>query len=173
MKIVPLISLLLLGCLGLLLAAWVGLGASISIRSATPTPTATEEICSSNPYYAKAIIAMNHMGDNPVSPPYPAAQYSHAVLDSLYDQLYAEGKVGPIPPACQVTARQTVTVYTTPDAASAPLWTLSAGDSLDVYGRNDGTTWFSVLSPGGWGWVSADAVDLQPGAEVDLMPIMG
>ena len=173
MKIVPWVSLLLLSCIGLFLAVWVGVGAELSFESAALSPAVADDVCSENPYYAKAISAMNYMGDNPMSPPSSSAQYSHAVLDSLYDQLYAEGKVGPVPPPCQVTARQLLTVYTTPDSVSAPVWTLAAGDSLDVYGRNDDTTWFTVSSPGGWGWVSADAVDLQPGAEVDLMPIMG
>ncbi len=174
MKILPAIFLLLLACIGLALEALV-VGVEQVVAPAAPLapPTAADGVCSENPYYAKAIVAMSWLESNPPLNPMSGDQYSHAVLDSLYDQLYAEGKVGPVPPPCQVTARDSLTVYTTPDAASAPVWTLAAGESLDVYGRNDGDTWFQVVTPGGWGWVRADAVNLQMGAEVDRMPILG
>jgi hypothetical protein len=48
---------------------------------------------------------------------------------------------------------------------------LPAGQSLPVYGRSGDGAWWEVLDPLGWGWVRAEAVDLQSGAEIDAFAI--
>lgn len=150
---------IMLSCLALALAILpVG-------QTTTSTPEPTPDVCSENPYYAKAIIAM------PYQQNYGASAYGHAQLDALYDSLYEQGIVGPVPPACLVTALEEVTVWATPGADA--LGTLYAGQTAEVYWRTEGFQWWHVKTAFGWGWVSAAQVEMQPEAQIDLIPILG
>jgi hypothetical protein len=145
------------------------------LAAPTPDNTVTDavDVCSENPYYAEALVALNWLGQNPYPPGTPATAYSHAVLDGLYQQLLAEGKVQPVPPPCTVTARESLTIWSEPGTTSTALGSLSAGESADLYGRSEDNGWWCVLqSPGaGWGWVSAAQTELQPGTEIDAIPV--
>ncbi|MBI5959446.1 MAG: hypothetical protein HY866_11970 [Chloroflexi bacterium] len=149
---------ILLSCLFLVLTV-------LPVERNVVTPEPTPDVCSENPYYAKAIIAM------PYQQAYDASAYGHAQLDALYDSLYAQGEVGPVPPACLVTARQDLTVWTTP--GEGPIGVLSAGQTAAIYGRTEDSEWWYVNSGFGWGWVSREQVELQPEMQIDLIPIMG
>jgi hypothetical protein len=144
---------------------------------AAPTPdntvTNAVDVCSENPYYAEAIVALKWLEQNPYPSGTSGSAYSHAVLDGLYQQLLAEGKVQPVPPPCTVTAREPSTIWSEPGTASTPLGSLPAGEPVDLYGRSEDNNWWYVLqSPGaGWGWVSAAQTDLQPGTEIDAIPV--
>jgi hypothetical protein len=137
------------------------------VGQAVPTPESTPDVCSENPYFAKAIIAIPY-----VVPPasYNGAAYGHVQLDALYDSLYQQGIVGPVPPVCLVTARVDLTVWTTP--GEGPMGTLTAGQTVPIDGRNEDSTWWFVITDFGRGWVSRAEADIQPEAEIDRISIL-
>ncbi len=155
--------------LALILIGVLLVGASIAKAPAPPTPT--PDVCSENPYYAEALVALQWLDAHPSAPAYASA-YSHAVLDGQYTQLLAEGKVDPVPPGCTLTVRAGTGLWASPAATGTPLGTLPAGAVATVYGRSADGGWWNVLAEGlGWGWISAEAAALQPGALVTAIPV--
>jgi hypothetical protein len=154
-------------------------GAVPAIRTPTPTPrpiaTAVpaalpEGDCSENPYYAEATVALEWLAQHPPSTSY-ASQYGHAQLDALYAQLLAEGMVGPPPPPCKLVAISETTVYSSPSLYSDRVGDLRPGVMTDVSGRNADSNWWYIRLDQGRGWVSASSTVLQPGADVDAIPV--
>lgn len=148
------------------------LPAPATTPSAPPAPTA--DVCSENPYYARAIVAMDWWAANRPGQEIPM-HGSHAVLDSIYAQLLADGEVGPVPPPCVVTARGQAILWNSRDAdGQQQVGVMQAGEIAEVYGRTEDSTWWNVLYPdAGYGWVRAEDVDLQPGADASLIPVQG
>jgi hypothetical protein len=154
--------------LAILMACLLSVLAILSVQrevgQSVPTPEPTPDVCSENPYYAEAIMAM------PYQTATDGSAYGHAQLNALYDSLYQQGIVGPVPPACLVTARVDLTVWATP--GEGPMGTLTAGQTAPLYGRTEDATWWNVLTDFGYGWVSRAETDLQPEAEIDLIPVL-
>jgi hypothetical protein len=128
------------------------------------------DVCSEDPYYAQAEIVLDWYAAHPEEAPAYAQGYSHAVLDAAYASLFEQGLVPPVPPACRVTAHVTTPVYDY--VGGKPIGELTAGSAGDLYGRSGDSAWWLVLIDGiGWGWVSAQDVNLQPGTQPDQIPI--
>jgi hypothetical protein len=139
----------------------------------TPSPTpplsstpgaSTADVCSEDPYYATAIIAMEWMSANSTGQPMAGDAYGHAQLDGLYQQLYAEGKVGPVPPPCIVTAITDLTVWGHPGVDY--ITTMKAGETAEVNGQDAAGNWWYVNTGTNWGWVSRQYTQLQPEADI-------
>ncbi len=139
----------------------------------SPTPvliTTPDDVCSEDPYYAAAIIAMEWMSAHPTGQTMPGDAYGHAQLDGLYDQLYAEGKVGPVPPPCIVTATTDLTVWGHPGVDY--ITSLHAGETAEVNGQDAAGNWWYVNTGTAWGWVSRQYAQIQPEANVSSIRIV-
>jgi hypothetical protein len=95
--------------------------------------------------------------------------YGHAQLDGLYAQLYAEGKVGPVPPPCIVTVTTDLTVWGHPGVDY--ITTMKAGETAEVNGQDAAGNWWYVNTGTNWGWVSRQYTRLQPEADISSIPV--
>lgn len=155
----------------LALILFVALLVAAPAAHAPAPPSPTPDVCSENPYYAEAIVAMAWLQSHPPAPAYASA-YGHAVLDGQYAHLLAEGKVDPVPPGCTLTLHTAADLRALPAATGAPLGALPAGAVATVYGRSTDFGWWYVLAEGlGWGWIDAAAAGLQPGALATMIPM--
>jgi hypothetical protein len=162
---IRLLLLLLAGVCGLL-NWWMPQDVSVP----PDAETVPVDVCSEDPYYAQAVIALDWYAAHPEGAPNYAEGYSHAVLDSMYVSLFEQGLVPPVPPACTVTARVATPIYD--HVGGTPIGELTAGSAGDLYGRSEDSAWWNVLIDSvGWGWVSAQDVVLQPGTQLDRIPI--
>ncbi len=167
-----LVTLLMVGVAACLSLAEIIAGLPVPAPpTATPQPTPAGDVCSENPYYAEAIVAMTWWAENRPGEPIPMHS-SHAVLDGIYAGLLEQGEVGPVPPPCVVTARGQAILWNSRDADGQQVGVMQAGERADVYGRSEDWAWWNVLYPGaGYVWVRAGEVDLQSGADADGIPI--
>ncbi len=160
-----LLFLLLTGACGLL-----GWWMPQSVAVPSEVGTASVDVCSEDPYYTQANAALEWYAAHPDDAPNYAQGYSHAVLDGAYLSLLEQGSIDPVPPPCTVTAQVTTSIYDGVDGTV--IGELVAGAEVTLYGRNDAYTWWNMLDEGvGWGWVRAEDVALQPGTELDRIPL--
>lgn len=161
------------GALVLLIAALaVALLAATAARNPAPVGVADgtgADVCSENPAYAEALVALDWLGDHPPEETNTGA-YGHAQLDALYQQLVSQGDVTPPPPGCTLTARIDTTLYVRPHPDADVSGSLAAGQTVTVYGRSADIQWWYVNASPVWGWVRAEDAELQAGAETTLIP---
>jgi hypothetical protein len=127
------------------------------------------DVCSENPAYAEALVALGWLADHPPQEA-NAGAYGHAQLDALYQQLVDQGDVTPPPPGCTLTAREDTPLLVRPHPDADVSGTLAAGQTVTVYGRSADMSWWYVNASPVWGWIRAEAGELQAGAEVTLIP---
>lgn len=72
-----------------------------------------------------------------------------------------------------VNMTNNVNVRSQPTTGSALLGTLRAGQSAQVVGRNSGATWWQINYNDTVGWVSAAYASIQPGADLNRIPVNG
>lgn len=72
-----------------------------------------------------------------------------------------------------VTARVNLNIRSGPGVSFARLSFLPASVSAQVIGRNATSTWWQIQYGTVTGWISAFFSDLQPGANVNLIPVTG
>ena len=127
------------------------------------------DVCSENPAYAEALVALDWLGAHPPEQTNTGA-YGHAQLDALYQQLVDRGDATPPPPGCTLTARAETALRVRPHPDADVNGSLAAGQTVTVYGRSADMAWWYVDASPVWGWARAEDADLQAGADKTLIP---
>ena len=128
------------------------------------------DVCSENPAYAEALVALDWLGSSspgadqhrrlrprPARRAVPAARGRGATPPRRRQA--APSPPARIPPcACALTRTRTSTA------------SLAAGQTVTVYGRSADMAWWYVDASPVWGWVRAEDADLQAGADENADP---
>lgn len=72
-----------------------------------------------------------------------------------------------------LTSLASLNVRRAPGVGNARVGALQPGQTAQVIGRNADSTWWQITFDGVTGWVSAAFSELQPGANVNLIPVTG
>lgn len=134
-----------------------------------PETFTTADACSEDPTNAEIMAAYAYLQENP--PDVPITIWgTREYLETAYDELLAEGLIESPPPACTLTARQTVDIYTTPGGDQTNGY-IPVGRAVPILGRSDDSRWFYVELSAFAGWVSAADVDVQEGTVIEDIPV--